>query len=376
MNVAEKYGLPLDVRFCKKCTMSNQRPRITFDAEGVCSACRYAEYKREKIDWKAREMELKLLCAKYRKGNGEYDVIMPASGGKDSGFIAHQLKYVYGMNPLTVTWASLIDTAVGRKNLDAFIDAGFDNLLMKPNGKVMRKMTALTTKYMAEPFQPFIYGQTNFPLQVSARYKIPLIMYGENGEVEYGGDMKNAFRPDRDITDHKTHYFSGLPPEFWTEHGVSEADLKPFMAPAPELLKDTKIHFMGYYKMWSPLENAAYCAKYTGFTPSPQRSEGTYTHYASLDDAVDGIHYYLGYTKFGIGRATSDSAHEIRDGKITRDYGVSLVRRFDGEFPKRDFPAFLEYCSMTEEDFQDIVTGWRSPHLWDGDKLRHPIWAA
>jgi len=309
----------------------------------------------------------------------EYDVIVPSSGGKDSGFIAHQLKYRYGMTPLTVTWAPLMATEIGRKNLDAFIDSGFDNVLGKPNGKITRKLAGLATRYLGDPFQPFIYGQTNFPLQVSLRYNIPLIMYGENGEVEYGGDMKNAFRPDRDLEDHTQHYFSGLPPEFWLEHGISEADLKPFMAPSYEKLHNngTRIHFMGYYKFWDPQENYYYCSEHTGFSPNTERSEGTYSKYASLDDCLDGQHYYLGYVKFGIGRATSDTAHEIRDGKITREEGIALVRKFDGEFPKKYFPDFLEYCSFTENEFQDIVDEWRSPHLWeytDSWRLKHPIW--
>jgi len=160
-NLVEKYSLPLHVQYCKRCTMSNQRPRITF-IDGVCSACLYADYKKQ-IDWNERELELKDLCDRYRKGNGEYDVIVPSSGGKDSGFVAHQLKYVYGMTPLTVTWAPLKATEIGRKNLDAFIDSGFDNVLGKPNGKVTRRLTALSTEYLGDPFQPFIYGQTNFP---------------------------------------------------------------------------------------------------------------------------------------------------------------------------------------------------------------------
>ena len=101
------YNLPREVKFCQKCTVSNQWPRITFDENGVCSACNYAEYKRTMIDWTAREAELVALCNKHRKGNGEYDIIVPCSGGKDGGFVAHQLKYKYGMNPLAVTWAPL-----------------------------------------------------------------------------------------------------------------------------------------------------------------------------------------------------------------------------------------------------------------------------
>jgi N-acetyl sugar amidotransferase len=379
-NLIELYNLPVEVKFCKKCTISNQRPRITFDESGVCSACNFADYKRHKIDWNEREKELIALCDLHRKNNGEYDVIVPCSGGKDGSFVAHQLKYKYGMNPLTVTWAPLKASDIGRKNLDAFIASGFDNILGTPNGKVTRRLTHLSFKHLGDPFQPFIYGQTNFPLHMAIKYNVSLIMYGENGEVEYGGDMKNAFRPDRDIQDHDKHYFSGFPPSFWSEHGISNKDLAPFMAPPYKDIVENKttIHFMGYYKFWDPQENFYYCTENTGFVPNTERSEGTYSKYASLDDRIDGFHYYLGYIKFGIGRTTSDAAHEIRDGKITREEGMALVKRYDGEFPKKHFKEFLEYCSITEEEFFEAVDSWRSDHIWeqvDGAwKLKHPVW--
>src|SRR3989339_874085 len=122
---------------------------------------------------------------------------------------------------------------------------------------------------------------------------------------------------------------------------------------------------MGYYKKWDPQENFYYCTKNTGFSTNPERTEGTYSKYASLDDKIDGFHYWLSYVKFGIGRATSDSAHEIRDGKITREEGVMLVKKFDGEFPKRYFQEFLDYCGITEEAFWETADAWRSPHLWE-----------
>ncbi|MGV3665405.1 MAG: N-acetyl sugar amidotransferase [Leptospira bouyouniensis] len=379
-NLIKLYNLPENVKFCKKCTVSNQRPRITFDEHGVCSACNFAEFKRTKIDWKQREQELVELCNKFRKNNGEYDVIVPCSGGKDGGFVAHQLKYKYGMNPLTVTWAPLKATEIGRKNLDAFIGSGFDNILGTPNGSVTRRLTHLSFKFLGDPFQPFIYGQTNFPMHMAIKYNVSLIMYGENGEVEYGGDMKNAFRPNRDIQDHDKHYFSGLPPEFWTEHGLTANDLKPFMAPKyEEIVKNkTEIHFLGYYKFWDPQENFYYCQEHTGFTPNSERSEGTYSKYASLDDRIDGFHYYLAYIKFGIGRTTSDTAHEIRDHKITREEGAALVKRYDGEFPKKHYQEFLEYCSITDEEFISVIDSWRSDHLWvkKGDEwdLKYKVW--
>jgi len=374
------YNLPREVKFCKKCIVSNQRPRITFDEDGVCSACNYAEYKRTKIDWKAREADLIALCDKHRKGNGEYDVIVPCSGGKDGSFVAHQLKTKYGMNPLAVTWAPLKASVIGRQNLDAFIASGFNHILGTPNPQITKKLTHLSFRHLGDPFQPFIYGQANFPLHMAVKHNVQLIMYGENGEVEYGGDMKNAMRPTRDIEDQDKHYFSGLPPEFWTDYGVSLADLYPFMAPKFEDIKrnGTEIHFLGYYKFWDPQENYYYCHEHTGFAANTKRSEGTYSKYASLDDEIDGFHYYLSYIKFGIGRATSDAAHEIRDGKITREEGAALVKRYDHESPKRYYKEFLDFCSITDEEVNEVIDSWRSDHIWAKEngvwKLRHPVW--
>ena len=125
INVSEKYNLPREVKFCKKCVISNQRPRIVFDNEGICSACRYFEYK-EKIDFKEREEELKKLLDKHRSKSETYDCVVPSSGGKDSAYVAHELKYKYGMHPLTVTWSPLKYTDIGWQNLNNFNDSGFE----------------------------------------------------------------------------------------------------------------------------------------------------------------------------------------------------------------------------------------------------------
>lgn len=353
------------ILFCKKCTLSTMRPRVTFDSEGVCSACRFAEKKKE-VDWVWREKELSQLCDKHRKGNGDFDVIVPVSGGKDGGSVAHKLKHKYGMTPLCVTWAPLLPTDIGRKNLDAFVASGFDVIQGRPNGQTTRKLTRLAFEHMGDPFQPFIYGQTNFPLQMSVKYRVPLIMYGEDGELEYGG-AQTEWRAKRKVEDHNEHYFSGKPPEFWKDLGVSLAELKPFRAPRlMELIRnETEIHFFSYYEAWDPQENFYYCSEHTGFAPNPERTEGTYSKYASLDDKLDGLHYYLGLCKFGIGRATSDSAHEIRDGKITREEGVALVRRFDKEFPRKYFPEACEYMGLSEEEALAIIDRWKSDELWD-----------
>jgi hypothetical protein len=185
--------------------------------------------------------------------------------------------------------------------------------------------------------------------------------------------MKNAYCPTREIRDHDKHYFSGKPPEFWRSHGVTDAELTPFQAPIHEQARQCEIHFMSYYHKWTPQENFYYCSENTGFTPNGERTEGTYSKYASLDDKLDGLHYYLAYIKFGIGRATSDASHEVRDGHITREEAVALVHKFDGEFPTRHWQEACEYMGLTDAEAREIIERWKSPEVWDGNSLRYRV---
>jgi len=380
-NLIKFYNLEKEIKYCKKCTVSNQRPRISFDKNGTCSACNFAIYKRNKIDWKLREKKLVELCNKFRSKDGSFDVLVPCSGGKDGSFTAHQLKYKYGMNPLCVTWSPLQYTEIGKKNLEAFIKSGFHHILGTPDYKVTRKLTQLSLKELGDPFQPFIYGQVNFPLSIAIKFGISLIMYGENQEAEYGGDITKAEKPTRDIDDFGKYYFLNSPVKSWVGKDFSIKDLNYFIGPDIDQIKKnkTEIHFLGYYKFWDPQENFYYCQEHTGFTPNTERTEGTYSKYASIDDMFDGFHFYLAYIKFGIGRTTSDSSHEIRDGKINREEGIALVKKYDGEFPHRYFTRFLDYCSISDQEFNKIIDSWRSEHVWHKGKngkweLKNPIW--
>ena len=378
-NIIKLYNLPAKVKYCKKCTISNQRPRIAFDQNNVCSACNYKNFK-NKIDWNEREIELKKLCDKYRSKNGKYDVVVPCSGGKDGTFVAHQLKNKYGMNPICVTWSPLLPTNIGSRNLNEFIKSGFNHIMGTSDPIITSKLVRMSFEEIGDPFQPFIYGQSNFPLHIAKCFDVKLIMYGENGEVEYGGDMKNAYKPTRGIEDYEKHYFSNFNPEYWTKRGIKLDEINSFLPPDKEYLYKSGIemHFFGYYKSWDPQENFYYAKKHCNFSVNDDRTEGTYSKYASLDDKIDGFHYYLSYIKFGIGRATSDSAHEIRDEKITREEGIALVEKFDGEFPKKYYKDFLELCNITDKKFTEIIDSWRSDHIWikrnNEWRLRNPIW--
>jgi len=383
------YGLPQDVIFCNKCVMTNQRPAsaiefkhtrdskktsMNIDEEGVCDACRNAEQK-DNINWEEREKELLKLLDKYRRNDGHYDCLVPGSGGKDSAYQSHVLKYKYGMNPLTITWPPILYTDYGYKNWKNWIDSGFDNISFNRNGEVMKLLTKLSIENLLHPFQTFILGQKNLAPKIAALYDIPLIFYGEN-EAEYGNpiaDNNTSLRSKSYFSYENIDdiYLGGVSvKELYENYNLKFEDIKPFLPIEDSILKekDLNIHYLGYYLKWTPQEVYYYAVENTGFKARPFRTQGTYSKYNSIDDKIDDLHYYTTYIKFGIGRATYDSSQEIRNKHITREEGEALVNRFDGEFPDRYFSETMEYLGINEDHFYDLCTNFRSPHLWTKDE--------
>ena len=395
------YGLPSKVIFCKSCVISNQRPSSTiefrqkiaeakntidFDSEGVCSACRFNETKNLDINWEQRERNLLALLGKHRKSDGNYDVIVPGSGGKDSAFTSHILKYKYGMNPLTVTWAPHKYTEIGWKNFENWIHVGgLDNVLFTPNGRLHRYLTQQAFLNLLHPFQPFIIGQRIIGPAMAAKFGVNLVIYGEN-QAEYGNNIEENRTP---VMDKK--FFSGDSVDslliggksvetIIKEGSFSLSDFAPYIPPSEVFLKNksVEVHYLGYYLKWDPQECYYYAVEHTGFQSNSERTEGTYSKYSSIDDQIDMFHYYTTLVKFGIGRATYDAAQEIRNRKITRDEGINLVMKYDLEFPKKYFQEFLEYIDISEDLFHETIDKFRSPHLWSKDsgewQLRNPVW--
>ena len=281
-----KYGLPKEVKFCKKCVISNQRPNsaveykhtketkketINFDEEGVCDACRIAEQKKT-IDWKEREQQLLELCNRFRSKDGSYDCLVPGSGGKDSFYAAHQLKYKYGMHPLTVTWAPHIYTEWGWKNFQSWLHAGFDNYLKTPNGRVHRLVTRLAVENLFHPFQPFIFGQKAYAPKMATMLSIPLVFYGEN-EAEYGNPIEDTQTSKRSwkyfTAEDKSQVFLGgtSVADLMEYYGLQNDDLAPYLPANPEDIEKHKIevHYLGYYLKWHPQECYYYAVENGGF---------------------------------------------------------------------------------------------------------------
>lgn len=325
------------------------------------------------------------LLDKYRRNDGYYDCLVPGSGGKDSAFQSHILKTKYGMNPLTVTWPPILYTDYGYENWKNWIDiGGFDNLSFRRNGSVMKLLTRLSIENIFHPFQTFILGQKNLGPKLAAKFKIPLVFYGEN-EAEYGNPIADNTSSLRD----KSYYsFKNIDEVFLAGISIRELkekynlklqDLMCFLPPSEDELKEANInvHYLGYYLKWTPQEVYYYAVENTGFKARPFRTQGTFSKYNSIDDKIDDLHYYTTFIKFGLGRATYDASQEIRNNHLTREEGQALVKRFDGEFPDRYFNEIMDYIGMKPEHFAELTDKFRSPHLWKkmGDewKLRHTV---
>ena len=393
------YGLPEKIIFCSRCVISNQRPNsvlefraeatdskktIEVNEEGVCDACLFAEEKDDRIDWLAREKELFELAEKTPMVNG-YNCVVPGSGGKDSAFTAHVLKYKYGFSPLTVTWAPHLYTEIGFQNFQNWIHVGgLDNILFTPNGLLHRELTRRAFLNLVHPFQPFIVGQKLIGPKIAQKFGISLVFYGEN-QAEYGNprsennsaSMNKAFYSSTDSTGLRLGGDSVA--KILDETSFSKEDFTPYLPLDQEDASEIEVRYLGYYEKWDPQECFYYAMDNTGFEPSPERTEGTYSRYSSIDDRVDPFHYYTTLAKFGLGRASYDSSQEIRNGKITRDEGIALVRKYDQEFPEKYFGDFLEYVSITEAEFHRVIDMARPDHLWrkQGEEwaLRNPIWS-
>jgi len=321
--------------------MPESRPRITFNEKGVCNACQHAKAKSATIDWDARWSSLEALCDKYR-GKGHWDVLVPCSGGKDGSYVAWRMKHDLGMNPLCVTLSPQLPTEVGKKNLENFKKAGFDHITVSPDPDIYRELAIKGLKEQGRPKMPFVIGISTVTLQIAKSFNIPFIMYGEEGEAEYGGaDVKADKISRKYLTD---YYYSGEYPEkmkdlwWWT---------------LPELTGLYGTHW-SKFENWDPIRHADVAKEHCGLQ-TIDKSIGTFTNYAQLDDILQDLHAYFMFLKFGFGRATSDASIEIRAGRMERAVGLAFVKKYDGAFPRKYLKDYLDYFYLTEEEFWGVV---------------------
>ena len=384
MKLKTLFGLPKKVVFCKKSLISNQRPTsavefktgkkqikktLFIDKNGISDSWKYSRTKL-KINYDLREKKLLRLLDKHRGKYGKFDCIVPGSGGKDSCYATHILKNKYGMSPLTVTWPPILYTEYGYKNYQNWLRSDrLSNITPKRDEFTMRYLTKLAMLNLMHPFQTFILGQKIFA----------------KSEAEHGNPKayNNKSLRDNSYSTYKNFdeiHLGGVQiKSLIDDHRLTYDNLKIFLPPEEkELLKsNTETHYLGYYLKWIPQETYYYAVKNCKFRPRPFRTQGTYCKYTSIDDKIDDFHFYTTFIKFGIGRATYDASQELRNNHISIEEGKKLIKKYDGEFPKRYFKEVLDYLEIKESVFLKTLDNFRSPHLWKKIKnkwfLRHTV---
>ena len=356
-----------ELKICKKCLMLSTRPRLKFDDDGVCSACKWAEEKKTVVDWNARQDELKGLCDKYRRNDGYFDVIVPVSGGKDSSMVAHKLKTKYGMHPLciNINHAPKTDTEMNDINLTNFINHGFDTIRVYPNPKVVQKLDREGLIKYGQPYFGWMYAMTIAPIKLAIMFNIPFVMYGEEGEVEYGGSTELKNVATYSIEHVKRLYLSGIDLSDIDEDVTKDESLWWWHAPSEEEIDRIQpaVAHWSYFENWSSEANYKYAKEFVGLKDAPSDSSGTYNNYAQTDSMLYPLHVYFMYLKFGFGRCSQDACIDIRTGSITREEGKELVLKYDDVYPEIYEQNYLDYYAMTKQEWDANIDKWANKEL-------------
>jgi len=355
----------VEMKYCTRCLMPATRPRITFNDEGVCNACQNAENKKKNVNYSERWKQLEELCDKYRSKDGSFDILVPCSGGKDGSTVAWKLKHELRMHPLAITLLPQMPTPIGKQNLENFIKSGFDHIGISVNPQIYTRLAKKGFIEQGRPKLPFVVGISTAIIKAAMMFKISWIMYGEEGESEYGGTstQANRIKIDRDYL--VNCYYDGHDPIEYLDEFTKE-DLKWWLLPSwDEMDGGVFLTHWSRFEDWDPYEHYLIAKKYCGFQALPTRSIGTYTNFAQLDDYLQDLHIYLMYLKFGFGRASADASIDIRRGAMDRKQAVALVKAYDGEYLEPLIPEYLEYFGMTKKEFDKVLEKWTNKELFE-----------
>lgn len=359
------------MRYCKKCIMPDTRPEQVFDAEGVCDACRSAERKHEKIDWRERKKEFKNILDKYRcKDGSSWDCLIPVSGGKDSCYQAYTMKYEYGMNPLCCNFIPCEMTEIGLKNILFLRDLGFDMVQVGANRKIYRQMVRKGFFDLGDCCWPEHIGIFTAPIRVAVQYKIPLIIWGENSQLEYGGPASKRENNYLDRNWLEQFQMLGYRISDLYLEGFDRKDLLVFEYPNDKEIEEVGVTglFLGYYHKWDSLANAQ-LMKSMGWHANEGPVEGSYYDFENLDCKwITGLHDYMKFLKYGYGRATDELCIEIRNGRIDRDVAIKIVKDYEGKIPHKYLKDFLDFAGCSEEEFHQTLERFTNKKIFLTDE--------
>ena len=352
--------------WCTNCLTMSTRPRITFDARGWCNACVWTE-KKKNLDWDARQVELENLLEKHRRNDGEFDCMVPCSGGKDGSYVAYNLKHKYGMNPLCVTITPALTLPLGDQNLRAFVESGYNHISINPDHEAMRLLNKSGFIEMGFPYYGWLISIHTAIIKTATAFGIDLIFYGEDGEVEYGGSTETSKNPIYDVHYQKKVYLEGGYEKVLAASGLSASQLNFFRFPSDSELNKHSLQLThwSYFENWDPYRNYLIAKEHCGLQEAEDSNAGTFTNFSQNDQALYALHTYLMYLKFGFGRANQDACIEVRRGAMDREQAVNLVRLYDGHYPEEFMQLYLDYYQMTQTEFDAVLDRYANQELFE-----------
>lgn len=358
--------------YCRQCVMPSTKPDLLLDADGVCNACRSYE-NRKAVDWDQRARELEVVLDKYRGNGSNWDCIVPVSGGKDSTYqVIRMLQF--GLNPLCVTSSTCDLSEIGRRNIENLKHLGVDHIEISPNPLIRAKLNRIGLTQVGDIAWPEHVGIFTVPVRAAVQFNVPLIVWGENSQNEYGGP---AAASDNNVLNRRwLEEFGGLlglrVSDLLGQEGIEEKHLINYTYPTDDDLARVGVTglFLGHYIPWDGLANAL-IAQANGFESYGRPVEGAMVDYENLDNNQHGIHDYLKFIKFGFGRATDHACLHIRRGRITRQDGLDAVRRLDGRFPwsylGKSLEDILAPLGMTVDEFVRVCDTFTNKKIFKRD---------
>jgi N-acetyl sugar amidotransferase len=360
------------LKYCIRCVMPSTKPDLHIDTDGVCNACRAYE-NRQHVDWDARKQELLTLLDKYRSPAGNWDCIVPVSGGKDSTYQVIRMLQL-GINPLCVTSSTCDLSPVGRKNIENLKRLGVDHMEFSPNIVVRARLNRIALTEVGDIAWPEHVGIFTIPVRAAVQFNVPLIVWGENSQNEYGGPA--AASDNNVLTRRWLEEFGGLlgmrVSDLTETYGIPQRQLLPYQYPSDEDLQRVGVTglFLGHYLPWDGLSNVLISQAH-GFTSFDTAVEGSMVNYENLDNHQHGIHDYFKYLKFGFSRATDIACLHVRRGRITRQDAIEIVKMRDGKFPwsylGKPLRDILEPLDMSVEEFVKICDRFTNRKIFERD---------
>ncbi len=357
------------MRYCKRCLYPENHPlNIVFDDEGICSGCRVHEEK-DILEWNSRAEKLRAILDQYRNTSGNnYDCIIPVSGSRDSYFIVHTIKNVYGMNPLLVTYNKHFNTAVGIRNLaNLRIQFDCDLMTLTVNPDTVKKITRATMHKMGSIYWHCLAGQTVYPVQMATKFKIPLIIWGAHQGVDQVGMFSHLDEVEMTRKYRKEHDLMGFEAEDLLDEEfdlIKEEDITQFIYPDDkeiELVGVRGIYLNNFIRWDSRLQHEEMIRKFGYETESLTRTFDTYNDVDCWNYAD--VHDYIKFLKHGYSKVFDHATREIRLGHMSRSEAIDLVATYLNRSPKH-LKLFLEWIGMTENSFNFIIDSHRNPDIW------------